>query len=108
MPTLKVTRDEGWSDRIRKYRILIDGEEAGRIAQGEELEIPVSPGTHTLVAKVDWCSCRPLEFAVSDEPLVIHVENAHRGPRGLDILVTVLFAHRDYLVAKIVQGGGSP
>jgi hypothetical protein len=50
-----VTRPAGfYQDAVRRYRILIDGQEAGRLKRGEILRHTVQAGRHDVVAKIDW------------------------------------------------------
>ena len=44
-----------WQDRARSYRIIIDGKEAGTIANKGETRFAVTPGRHAVCLKVDWC-----------------------------------------------------
>jgi hypothetical protein len=64
---LTVTRPaQLWGDRARKYRIYIDGDLIGKIAQESSIRTEVSPGPHRIQAKVDW-SGSP-EIVVTIEP----------------------------------------
>src|SRR5215469_9674168 len=42
-----------WRDKFRKYRVRIDGEYVGRIAQGETQEFSVRPGEHRVRLTID-------------------------------------------------------
>lgn len=52
---IRVTRTKSYADRLRAYRILIDGVERARIKAGDSIDIPVDAGNHSVVAKIDWC-----------------------------------------------------
>ncbi len=62
---IRMTRTKSYSDRIRAYRIEVDGIESARINAGETVEIPVYAGTHSVIAKIDWCSSPMLSCTVS-------------------------------------------
>jgi hypothetical protein len=50
-----VTRPQGfYQDALRRYKILVDGQEAGSLKRGEVLQHTVRPGPHDVVAKIDW------------------------------------------------------
>ncbi len=36
------------------YKIIVDGEEKGQVAAGQELALALSPGTHRIRARIDW------------------------------------------------------
>lgn len=56
MSTLKIERPSQFNNSMRDYTILVDGTPAGSIKDGETREISLSPGSHTVAAKIDWCS----------------------------------------------------
>ena len=53
---IRVTRTSSYADRIRAYRILVDGVERARLSAGDFVDIPVDAGSHSVAAKIDWCS----------------------------------------------------
>lgn len=80
MPYLTIGRSKAYADKCRKYRMLLDGEEIGRIGEGRLLHIEIAEGAHTLQAKIDWCGSRPLHFeAHSEEEVFVDVVSALRG-----------------------------
>ena len=98
MPTLTVHRDRGWTDRFRRYRILVDGAEVGRLRQGERLAVEVAPGPHEVEARIDWCGSRVLEFECADEaPVEVVVRSAVRGWRLLFPLRAITDRKEDYI-----------
>ena len=44
----------GWRDRLRRYRVMIDGEQVAMIKHGEHLNLPVAPGQHTVYLQISW------------------------------------------------------
>ena len=42
-----------WRDRFRSYTILLDGNVAGKVRPGAEAVLPVEPGPHSLVLRID-------------------------------------------------------
>ena len=59
---IRVTRTKSYADRLRAFRIVVDGVERARIKAGESIDIPVDAGKHTVVAKVDWCGSNPVNL----------------------------------------------
>lgn len=55
-----------WQDRVRDYHLLLDGREAGRVANGATLRLELSPGHHTLQMAIDWCRSPPLEISLAE------------------------------------------
>jgi hypothetical protein len=69
MALIQITRGPGYGDGLRAYRIVIDGEQRGKIGRGETVDIEVPSGPHELVLKIDWCRSPRLSFTVADRAL---------------------------------------
>ena len=63
--SITVIREGGWSDKLRKWRILIDGEEVGEMKEGDTFRYEISPGGHELTMKIDWASSETLPFEIA-------------------------------------------
>ena len=74
MPTLTVRRDCAVADELRKYRILLDGLEIGRLRFAASLRHEILEGPHVIQARIDWCGSKPLRFdaTASDRTIVIN------------------------------------
>jgi len=96
--SISLTRDSGYADRRRQYRVLIDGVVIGRIADGATQSYVVTRGNHTLVLKIDWCGSNPLNFeAQSAEVLHFACGSNLRGLRLLLVFYYALLARNHYL-----------
>ncbi len=100
MPVITVRRTTHHADKWRTYRIVVDGEVAGAVGPGEMLRKEVAPGIHTVEAKIDWCSARPLQIDV-DQDIELIVESNLQGWRLALGLPTVLFRWRHYLNLRV-------
>jgi hypothetical protein len=70
--TLRVERVAApWRDKLRAYKIVVDGMTVGSVADGASKDVPVEPGSHTLRIKLDWAGSRTVEFAVAEGQRVI-------------------------------------
>ncbi len=56
----------GYTDRARAYKVLVDGEERGKVKHGEGVEIEVAPGDHQVQMKVDWATSQPLSVTLAE------------------------------------------
>ncbi len=54
----------GYRDRVRRYKVLVDGVERGALGEGEQIEVPVAPGAHTFRAAIDWTGSRTVPVEV--------------------------------------------
>jgi hypothetical protein len=60
----------GWRDRLRRYRVMIDGEQVATIKHGEHLNLPVPPGQHTVYLQISWARSPRLEFNVAPGEII--------------------------------------
>jgi hypothetical protein len=54
-------RQRGSSSTFRAFRVLVDGNQVGKLRQGDELPVDVEPGTHAVQIKIDWAGSEPLK-----------------------------------------------
>lgn len=66
MATIKIQRTSEYINLLRDYRLFIDGQKIGTIANGKTKEFEITSGQHSIVAKIDWCSSPELTFDLSD------------------------------------------
>ncbi len=66
MSTIIIKRTSEYANRLRNYRLFLDGKEIGTIANGQTEEFETSPGPHILVAKIDWCSSPEISFTLQE------------------------------------------
>jgi hypothetical protein len=60
--TLIITRPRQYADRLRRYRIILDGREVGQLKASEELRVELPEGEHWMVARIDWARSNHLSF----------------------------------------------
>lgn len=97
MGKLTISRDSGWADCFRSYRILIDGKEVALIRDGETFTREMEPGEYEVEARIDWCSSRRLRVTVPAEECKLILRSALRGWRFLLGVPYVLFHWHGYL-----------
>lgn len=51
----------GRRDKLRRYQVIIDGEQTAMIKRGQRLDLPVLPGQHTVFLQIDWARSPQLE-----------------------------------------------
>lgn len=101
---IRVTRTTNYADRLRAYRINIDGVEAARIRAAENVEIPVSGGHHRISARIDWCGSPAIEFDISPgETLEFECGSNLRGIRILLAIIYTSLLRDEYLTLRLVS-----
>ena len=95
---IRVTRTTSYADRLRAYRIIVDGVERGRLSAGESIEIPVTASQHSVVAKVDWCGSPTVTLDMkSSSTVTLECESNLRGMRIFFAFAYILFFRNQYL-----------
>jgi hypothetical protein len=56
MAKLIIIRNSEYVNRLRTYRIYLDGVKLGNAANGDSKEFIIAPGQHNVCARVDWYS----------------------------------------------------
>jgi hypothetical protein len=71
MPSIILNRTSELINGFRNYNVYIDGEKVGTIGNGDRKEFSVSPGPHTLVTTIDWCSSPTIKFDITEQEVKI-------------------------------------
>lgn len=61
-----LSRPTQWMNRLRGYRIFINGEKIATIKNGASEDILVKPGTNSIECKLDWCGSRPFVIDIKE------------------------------------------
>lgn len=78
--SITLTRDNGYVDLVRDYRVMVDDKEVGRIGQSQTKQFAIEPGTHTVRLKIDWCGSPTLTVdAIEGETVKLECVSALRG-----------------------------
>lgn len=63
---IRLRRPKRWADKLRAYRVFVDGDKVGTIRQGEDRFFPLKPGTHEVVLWIDWCRSNRLVVDIAE------------------------------------------
>jgi hypothetical protein len=78
MGRLTVRRDKvAWMDRLRAYTLVVDGEERGKLKQGETIEIELAPGLHHVRMQIDWAKSPVVTVRGEEDSTLRCVAAAH-------------------------------
>ncbi len=73
MNSILITRESRlWINRFRSYKILIDNKVVGTLTDGESKEFSVTPGEHSIQAKIDWGTSPRLCISGDQSMLKLH------------------------------------
>ena len=66
MATLTIQRSSEYLNRFRNIEILVDGKRAGKVANGDSLQVEVPTGTHAIQARIDWATSNSVDLTASE------------------------------------------
>ena len=95
---IRVRQMTSYADRLRAYKVKINGVVLGSVRAGDSVTIPVSPGRHSLVIRINWCGSPEIGFdAYPSEPVIFECGSSLAGWRVLLALFYVIFRTHKYL-----------
>jgi hypothetical protein len=99
MPTtISVNRDSGYADRLRNYRVLLDGVEIGRLGNGAAKAFEIPSGPHQLMIKIDWGRSNIVAIDIGESQSARFLCGSNlRGWRLLLAIYYMSFGFRNYL-----------
>jgi hypothetical protein len=101
MTRLRFQRPQQYADRMRKYELFVDGVPRGQIRRGESVEVAASPGSHIVVARIDWCSSNELSLDCRDgQTYDLEVGSNVTGWRMLAAILYITLFRSEYLYLR--------
>lgn len=100
MGKIIITRDSGFTDRVRKYKVNINGENIGTIGNGETKEFKIEQGNYELFLKIDWCRSNKIIFENDDNDSYFDCGSSLRGIKLLFTLIYIIFMPHKYIWLK--------
>ena len=98
--TVKLYRDYGYTaDRLRRYKIFIDGKKKGVIEEDGDLEFRVDQGDHEIYLRIDWCRSKKIKFNTNGLSEVRFECRPNSTPLTGLFYITLLFSSYIYLGA---------
>jgi hypothetical protein len=81
---IAVIRRKGKMDRLRSYRVIIDGERVGSLRPGEQKTFEVTPGRHQIEVALDWTRSPAVVLSVGpSESAVLECVSQDKVLRGV-------------------------
>lgn len=101
---LIISRDNQYADRIRSYKIMIDGRYYADIENGETRRIDINPGYHMIHLTIDGGRSNRVDFHISEgETIKFQCGNPVKGWRIIFAIFYLLFRSKDkylYIIRK--------
>ncbi|QDP39768.1 hypothetical protein [Radiobacillus deserti] len=94
---IEITREKGWTDKLRKYKVMLNEQEIGTIGPNGVFNYSLHPGLYTLYLKIDWCRSRKIHFEILDNEIVRFSCGGLRDTNFLSMLWYITFKRNRYL-----------
>jgi hypothetical protein len=92
---ITIRRGKSYADRLRDYKVEVDGVVVATVRAGQSATVPVTAGRHTLTIRIDWCSSEKLQFdAKSGEHTDFECGSSLTGARILLAIVYIFRPHQ--------------
>lgn len=86
--TIRLHRHRRYRDKLRNYKVVIDGEERGVIRDGGELTFEVTPGEHEIQVRVDWIASTAITVKVpAGDDVSVICRAARLGRAGIELFI---------------------
>ncbi len=96
--TLVLARQSQRADRLRLYRVVVDGQERDRIADAETKVLSLPSGLHQVELRIDWCRSPKLDVRIeANQSLRLECGSALQGWKLWFGLVYIFLFPRHYL-----------
>ena len=102
MSSIKISRESGYADRVRDYKVVCNSETIGTISNGETKVFEIPEGQHELYLKIDWCSSNKVNFELNKEDQIkISGGSSLKGMKIFLAVVYILFKKDEYLWLRV-------
>lgn len=82
--TIRITREKNlWANRLRRFTIVINGQEAATIKRGETIDLPVPAGPFSARATIDWTGSPTFTSTIADGEVLAFVVGNGQNVSGL-------------------------
>lgn len=95
---ITVQRTTSYADRLRAYKIKIDDVVVGKVKARDSVTMPIIPGRHSIVLRIDWCGSETIDFEVQPgQHVIFECGSSLQGWRILLVLLYITFLTNQYL-----------
>lgn len=98
MAQITISRIPGYSNKLRKIKLVLDNQVIDEINDGEIKTINVNPGKHILKAKIDWCQSNEIALNIKEGE---NKEVSLIGTNPFLALYYITFGRNKYLKLEI-------
>jgi hypothetical protein len=81
---IHVERDKSLTDAMRAYKVIVDGETAGKVRRGKNVSVDVAPGPHEVWMKVDWTKSGSIELDLQPGEEATLICSPNRGVASVE------------------------
>lgn len=92
---IRIRRESTRADRLRSYRVELDGKIIDQIKDGEFKSFDVGPGKHSLRLKIDWARSNKVVFEMEEgEDVDFVCRSALAGKEWMASIYAIFLPHK--------------
>ncbi|KUF43174.1 hypothetical protein HX017_05000 [Myroides marinus] len=99
MAKIILRRKKAFVERFRNYKVFLDGEKIGSIANNTEISFEVEEGKHILSTKIDWNTSNAIIFEIAEDQILTF---SVKGANPLYALYYTFAKPHKYLKLKLI------
>ena len=105
MSKIQINRGTGYVDRLRAYKIELDGSLLGEIHPEQSVVLDIPPGMHRIRLKIDWCSSNCIDFKIAPDEIV-EFDCGNKTSLGLILLYITIFRNKYLWLQRRIESIG--
>ena len=97
MNVIRIHRKKSYADKMRTYKVILDGKQVAEVKEGCTVDFEVSEGMHNLKIKIDWCESPSVEFAANGGEITFECGSNLNGIKVFFGIFYILFRRKHYV-----------
>lgn len=89
MATIKIIRSSEYLNKLRNYKLFLNDQNIGTIADGAVEQLDVLEGPVKLIAKIDWCTSNEINTTIAKGETKYFKVSASKNKRLINMCISL-------------------
>jgi len=104
MANLKIVRPQKFLAKYKKFKILVDGQDIGDIADGETMEFDLAQGAHKMCGKSRWRGSKEIYFSITGNEMVTY-SLSRTNYNTIAFIIAIFIIFRRHFLDQYIDKG---